>query len=130
METIDDIVFEMNIMLYSKVFDRDKFQELLIEIKERYNPRIGMLDLAYYNKVRKKEFWEKKVDAIRNSDFEMAALFRKKEILAHNLEEFKKRFKVKKSVFRFEKNYLVYLHVGNARNDDRVCKFFLLNQSL
>ncbi len=120
METIDDIVFEMNIMLYAKEFDKDKFQELLNEIREKYNPRIAMLDLAYYNMVRKKELWDKKVEAVRNSDFEVAASYRKQEIYGQNLEEFKKLFKIKKSIIRYEKSYLVYLHVGNARNDDRV----------
>jgi hypothetical protein len=95
METIDDIVFEMNIILYSREFDHIKFQELLNEIRDKYHPRIGMLDLSYFNRVRKRELWVKKVDAVRNSDFEKAASYRKLELLGQNLEEVKKRFKVK-----------------------------------
>jgi hypothetical protein len=124
METIDDFVFEMNIMLYAKDFDEIKFQELLNEIREKYHPRIGMLDLAYYNKARKKDLWDKKIGAVKNSDFEKAASYRKQEILGKNFEEFKKRFKIKKSIIRFEENYLVYLHVGNARNESMVKEFF------
>jgi hypothetical protein len=120
METIDDIVFAMNIMLYAKEFDWTKFQALLNEIREKYHPKIGMLDLVYYNKVRKKELWDKKVNAVRNSDFELAGFLRRKEILGQDLLNFKKRFNIKRSIFRFEKNYLVYLHVGNARNDKRI----------
>jgi hypothetical protein len=120
METIDDIVFELNIMLYAKEFNQARFQELLNKIREKYHPRIGMLDLTYYNKVRKKELWNNKVEAVKNSEFEMAASYRKLEILGQNLEEFKKRFKVNKSIIRYQENYLVYLHVGNAKNDKRI----------
>ena len=117
METIDDMVFEMNIMLYAKDFDTIKFQNLLNEFREKYHSKIGMLDLAYYNKVRKKELWDQKINAMRNAEFELAASYRRKEILGQDLLKFKKRFKIKRSIFRYEENYLVYLHVGNARND-------------
>ena len=124
MVTINDIVFEMNIMLYSREFDQIKFQKLLTEIRVKYHPMMGMLDLAYFNKVKKKELRAKKVNAVRNSEFEIAASYRKQEILGQNLEEFKKRFKVKKSIIKFEKNYLVYLHAGNAKNDILVKEYF------
>jgi hypothetical protein len=124
METIDDIVFDMNIMLYAKEFDKNKFQVLLNEIRQKYHPRIGMLDLVYYNKVRKKELWDQKINAVRNGEFEIAASYRRKEILGQDLIKFKKRFKIKRSIFKYEEDYLVYLHVGNAMNDRMVKIYF------
>jgi hypothetical protein len=124
MQTIDDIVFEMNIMLYAREFDKKKFQDLLNGIKDKYHPKTGMLDLAYYNKVRKKELWDQKINAVRNAEFELAASYRRMEILCQNLTKFKIQFKIKRSIFKYEENYLVYLHVGNARNDEVVKEFF------
>ncbi len=127
METAEDIVFEMNIMLYARKFDKNKFQELLNELKEKYHPKIRMLDLAYSNKIRKKELWDQKINALRNAEFQLAASYRRMEILCQNLTKFRIQFKLKRSIIRFEENYLVYLHVGNARNDGKVKVFFNYN---
>ncbi len=124
MKTIDDIVFIMNIMLYTKEFNPNEFQDLLNEVREKYHPKIGMLDFAYYDETRSKGWRHKKIDAVRNTDFDKAALYRNQEKLAEELMEFKKRFKIKKSIFTFEKNYLAYLHVGNARNDKKIKEIF------
>jgi hypothetical protein len=124
MKTVDDIVFIMNIMLYAKEFNSNEFQDLLNEIREKYHPKIGMLDFVFYDVTKSKWWRNRKIDAVRNSDFDKAASYLNQEKLAEEFMQFKKRFKIKKSIFTFEKNYLVYLYVGNARNDKKIKEFF------
>jgi uncharacterized short protein YbdD (DUF466 family) len=117
MENAVDIVFELNIMLYAKEFDQKHFEELWKRLKDNFNPRIGMLDFEKYNEITLKRAQKEKIKSIKHSNFEKAAALRQFQEECIKYVEIKNRYKIKRSIFICKDNFLVYVYIGNARND-------------
>jgi hypothetical protein len=127
METADVIVFELNIMLFAKKFDQQHFKDLWNRLRVAFNPRTGIIDFEKDNEIKLKTAQREKIMNIKNSNFEKAASLRQFQKDCIRYIEMKKKYKIRRSIFIFKDNYLAYVHLGNARNDNRTKEIILSN---
>lgn len=123
MENIDPIVEKLNKFLKDKNPDFKQFEEIIKQIKEQEKLRIRILDFEYNDEERLNHAVKEKIIAVKSYNFERAASWRDKEKEIQKYIDLKKTFKIKKSMFYFQGDYLVYFYFGNAKNDKEIKEF-------
>jgi hypothetical protein len=122
METTENLILKLNELLEGERFYRRRFDKLLNEFKELEKPKIVLIDFEYYNWEKLKFFYDKKMKFINIQDFESAARYRTLEKECQEYIDIKEGYRIKKSMFFFEKEYLFYFYIGTARHDKIVRK--------
>lgn len=120
---------EENLLKFNAILEADKFpltelDKLINQFKELPNLKFVLYDFVYYTEKLLKESKERKVASIKSAHYEMAARMRDIERTCQKHLEFKNERNIDKSMFLFENIQLIYLHFGNAKNDNLVLPFF------
>lgn len=115
----------MNELLHAGFPDNRQIGKMFEELRGRFKPVIRFIDFEYYNE--KTLLWaqERKVDALKAENYEVAGECRDIEKKCLEYVEMIKRFGIRESAFHFEDNEILYLYFGNARNDKAFKKVFL-----
>lgn len=130
METIEDLVLELNRTLKEDGYIKKKAAELIELAKNKFNVKIKMLDFAYYNELTQMCAKDEKLKSVKAQNFEYAALQRELEKKCEQFIELRKQLKVKKtSFFYYEEEFLFFFYNGKTDND-RIIKELLLDYKL
>jgi hypothetical protein len=120
MESAESIVLKMNKMLESDSFNRKEFDILFDSLKKLHNKKFKLLDFKYYNESRLKRIKKEKLSCIKNQDFEAAAKLRDLEKECRSYISIRTEYKIEKSYFYLEQNYIYYFYLGTSRNDKKL----------
>ena len=115
---------KLNLALHDDDFDAESFSNLLQHVIKNEKVRLRILDFEYFNQARLERLTREKLEAIRAKDYHAAALWRDKERKVLEYIEIKNELQIQQSGFRYEKGYLLYFHLGTARNDQAIKKVF------
>lgn len=129
METVEELVIELNKALKAEDFTKKKAADLIEIAVSKFKVKIRMLDFAYYNELTQMCAKEEKLNCVKSQDFECAASQRELERKCDQFIELRKQYKVRKTSFYYEENYLFYLYLGKTYND-RIFKELLINNRL
>jgi hypothetical protein len=117
MESAENLVLELNKLLIADQFNRREFDRLVLVIKKQFNPDIKFLDFEYFNEQRGESARREKIRNIKLQKFDIAAEWRNLELECINYIDIKTEYKIDKSIFYYDQNYLFYFYFGTARND-------------
>ena len=117
METIDELVRELNGLLKAKELPKEKATELIEEAKSKFKVKIKMLDFAFYNELTQLCAHDEKLKGVKEQKFEYAAEQRELQRKCDQFIELRKQFRVKKSSFFYEEKYLVFFYMGKTPID-------------
>jgi hypothetical protein len=92
-------------------------------IKQNSPIQIKLIDFEYFNEKRLEEAQKEKIICVQLQDFERAASNRDLESECQKYVDIKNEFKIEKSRFHFEQNYLLYFCLGTAKNDKLVREY-------
>jgi len=124
MEIIDDILTKLNTLLECDNFSLTELAGLISQLKEVLHSKFKLFDFVFYNEKLQQESKERKTASIKSAQYEMAAKMRDIELMCEKHLQFKNERNVIKSKFIYEKNHLIYLHLGNAKNDITILDYF------
>lgn len=113
---------ELNDFLESENIDIEGFNKLYQSIKHNNTVKIKLIDFEYYNEKRLEEARKEKINCVQVQEFEKAAFNRQLEMDCRKHVELKTEFKIEKSAFYYEQNYLMYFYFGTAKNDKLIRK--------
>ena len=108
---------KLNQALHADDFNEDDFVSHIKRIVEKEGVLLRILDFKYFNEKRLEYAAAEKVKAIKSRHFESAALWRDKERKVLEYIEIKNGLKIQQSGFHYDKGYLLYFHLGTAKND-------------
>jgi hypothetical protein len=123
MESAENIVLKLNEILEDDKFKRSEFDRLINQLKEEHKVKIIFLDFKYYNKYRLRLIRKEKIKNIKLQNFETAKENRDMEKDCLNYISIKTEYKIEKSTFYYEQNYLYYFYLGTAKNDKKVSEY-------
>lgn len=123
METCENIIRNLNELLEADNINMQQFDDLLKSLKELYNPRIKLIDFEFYNEESKERFSKEKLICVKLHNFDKAAYNRGLELECLKYINLKTEFEIKKSMFYYEQNYLLYFYLGTAKNDKSIRSF-------
>lgn len=129
METVEELVLEFNKTLKSDGYIKKKAAELIELAKNKFNVKIKMLDFAFYNELTQMCANDEKLKSVKEQNFEYAATQRELERKCEKFIEIRKQYKIRKTSFYYEEEYLFYFYLGKTDNE-RVFKELLLNYKL
>ena len=124
MKALEMILMELNVMLKANDFSLDEFAYLISLLKALPNFEFILFDFFSYNEKLLKEVKQAKVSNNKSSNYQMATRMRDIERNCQKHINFKNGRNIDKSTFIFENNQLIYLHFGDAKNDNLVLPFF------
>jgi hypothetical protein len=124
MESAENIALKMNEMLEADSFSRKDFDILLNRLKEVHSIKVIILDFKYYSEKLLRKIKKEKIKFIKVQDFEKAAKLRDIEKECLGYISIRKEYKIEKSAFYLDQEYLFYLCLGTARNDQKVEAYF------
>lgn len=124
MKEIQQNIKKLNKLLEATHFDLIQFENILNSINNRKSIKIRILDFDYYSKERLNVATKEKKDGLKNQNYEKAANFRDLEKKCQKHVEFKIEHNIEKSMFFYEQKYLLFLHMGTAKND-KIIKEYL-----
>ena len=127
MTSAETIVSKLNEMLDADHFDQKLFDTILKSLKDLCNPSVKLLDFKYYNEKLLRKLKKEKIRLVSIQDFENAAKIRDKEKECRGYIEIRTEYKIEKSIFYFDQNYLLFFHIGNGRNDRKIKRYLKLN---
>mgnify|MGYP001791579638 CR=1 FL=1 len=104
-------------MLNSDQFNQNEFDSLITMFKEHYKPDIKFLDFKYYNDYRRRLAKKEKMRFVRDQKFDEAAKCRILEKECMKYIEIKTEYKIEKSMFYYDQDFLFYFYLGKAKND-------------
>ena len=93
-------------------------------IKLNNTPKIKLIDFEYYNEKRLGDAKQEKIIFVQLQNFKRAASNRDLELECQKHVDLKSEFKIEKSTFHYEQNYLMYFYLGTAKNDKLVREYF------
>ena len=124
MQTLECYVTKLNILLDESELSQKKYECLIEEIIEKFNPKFSLLDFKFYNEELKQRSSKEKRKAIYKGDYELAAEKRNIERECQEHINLKMEFSVEKSMFYSSNNYLYYFNLGITENDCLVNEYF------
>jgi translation initiation factor IF-3 len=123
METSENIVLKLNELLEINHLILDEFDDLMKLFKEKHKPIIKILDFEYYNEARRESSRNSKIKNIELQKFDLAAENRELEKECINYISLKNEYKIEKSIFYYDQNFLFYFHLGTAKNDKLIREY-------
>jgi len=132
MEPSENLILKLNEMLEADFFNLEDFKNLFNKFKEEFRPKIKLLDFKYYNNYRRRIAKKAKIKCIEIQDFEGAAKFRELEKDCISFISLRSDYKIAKSAFYYDPDYLFYFYFGTAKNDKIIREFIspLINNIL
>lgn len=124
MDKAETIVAKLNEMLDADYFDESHFEIALKSLRELCNISLKFLDFKYYDEKLLRKLKKEKIRLVKIQDFENAAKLRDQEKECMGYITIRTEFKIAKSYFYQDHNYLFYFYVGNLKND-RIIKKYL-----
>jgi hypothetical protein len=124
MQTLENYVTKLNLLLDENELNQKQFECLTEEIIEKFNPKFSLLDFKFYNEELKQRSSKEKRKAIYKGDYELAAEKRNIERECQQHINLKMDFDVKKSMFYASNNYLYCFNLGITENDRLVNECF------
>lgn len=125
MDTLENIPSKLNELLETDSFDEQQFDLLVKSLKEQFNAKIGLIDFKYFNERRQYNAHKEKLKGVQSQNFEYCANQRILERICQKHIELKKLFGIKKSMFLFEKNFLLFCHCGTSKNDEVIMQYLM-----
>ena len=129
METVEELVLELNKTLKYDGYIKKKAAELIELAKNKFNVKIKMLDFAFYNELTQMCANDEKLKSVKEQNFEYAATQRELERKCEKFIVIRKQFKIRKTSFYYEEEYLFYFYLGKTDNE-RIFKELLLDYKL
>lgn len=123
MAVSENVIHELNNLLEADSFEIKQFANLYRLIKEQDTVKIKLIDFEYYNEKKLEEVKKEKIICVQLQNFERAASSRDLELECQKYVDLKKEFKIEKSMFHYEQNYLMYFYLGTAKNDKLVREY-------
>jgi hypothetical protein len=123
METTENLVLKLNELLEGDRIHRKKIGYLLGEFRKLENPKIVLIDFEYYSVERLCILKKRKIECINYQNFEEAARYRTLEKECQEYIELKEEYRISKSMFYFETEYLFYFYFGTAKIDKKVREY-------
>ena len=123
MAVSENVIQELNNLLETDSFDIMQFDIIYRLIKEQETAKTKLIDFEYYNEERLEEAKNEKIICVQLQNFEKAASSRDLELECQKYVDLKKEFKIEKSMFHYEQNYLMYFYLGTAKNDKLVREY-------
>lgn len=123
MAVSENVIQELNNLLETDSFDIMQFDIIYRLIKEQETAKTKLIDFEYYNEERLEEAKNEKIICVQLQNFEKAASCRDLELECQKYVDLKKEFKIEKSMFHYEQNYLMYFYLGTAKNDKLVREY-------
>ena len=117
METVEEIVTELNKALKTDNLSKERAVTLLEPVKGKLNIEIKMVDLTYYNESTLLRARDEKIIGVKTQNFEWSASQRNLEQECVKYIDLKKQLRIRKSMFYFEENNLLYFYLGKKSND-------------
>lgn len=129
MERVEELVLEFNKTLKYDGYIKKKAAELIELAKNKFNVKIKMLDFAFYNELTQMCANDEKLKSVKEQNFEYAATQRELERKCEKFIVIRKQFKIRKTSFYYEEEYLFYFYLGKTDNE-RIFKELLLDYKL
>ena len=124
MKSSDDIILKLNEMLEAESFNLETFETLFTKFKEEFRPKFKFLDFKYYSNYRRRVAKKAKIKCIEIQNFDGAAKFRELEKDCISFISLISDYKIVKSSFYYDPDYLFYFYLGTAKND-KIVKNYL-----
>lgn len=118
--TTTEIENELNEMLSSGKLSIRRLEELIVELAENYGIRPELLDFEYYSETRKAEMHKKKIECVKNQDFENGAIYLRHERHCDQFIELRKEENITGSCFRIDGEFVFYFCTGSSKNESRI----------
>ena len=119
----EDLIKELNNFLESESFDIEKFNKLIHSIKQNKTIKFKLFDFEYFNEKRLIEIRKEKKVFIELQIFDKAITHRHLELECQKYVDLITKFKIEKSTFYYEQNYLFYFYFGTGKNDKVVREY-------
>jgi len=123
MAVSENVIQELNNLLETDNFDIMQFDIIYRLIKEQETAKTKLIDFEYYNEERLEEAKNEKIICVQLQNFEKAASSRDLELECQKYVDLKKEFKIEKSRFHYEQNFLLYFYLGTSKNDKLVKEY-------
>jgi len=123
MAVSENVIQELNNLLETDSFDIMQFDIIYRLIKEQETAKTKLIDFEYYNEERLEEAKNEKIICVQLQNFEKAASSRDLELECQKYVDLKKEFKIEKSRFHYEQNFLLYFYLGTSKNDKLVKEY-------
>lgn len=118
MEKPEVILQELNKLVEYYQFDYAEFDFLIKVLKEQLKTVVKFLDLEYYSEARMESARRNKNAMVKIKDFEGAFEYREVERECLRYIKIKSEYRIEKSQFYYDKDYLFYFCLGTAKNDE------------
>jgi hypothetical protein len=123
MKSSENLILKLNEMLEVESCDLVAFMKLFNQFQEEFRPKFKFLDFKYYNNYRRRFAKKAKIKCIEIQDFKGAAKFRELEKDCISFISLSTDYKIIKSTFYYDSDYLFYFYLGTAKNDNKVRDF-------
>lgn len=120
MDTSQEFLAKLHLMLESEDFKSGEFLALLNEFIDRFNPKLKVLDFVYFDEERLAMLKEQKFSEVKRQNFTLAARLRDQEKQCRNYLELRKTAGAEKSMFYHDDEYLCFFNLGTCRNDTAI----------
>jgi len=108
---------KLNVFLETGNFDINAFDSFFQSMMLDYGFKFRFFDFEHYNEKKLEEAIKEQTRSVNLLHFERAASYRYLELECKKHIGLRASFKIEKSAFCYEQDYLVYFHFGTAKND-------------
>lgn len=126
---LENILSKLNAFLKDDHWDENQFDHAIKELKEQFNPKIGLIDFKYFDERRLKKALIEKRKAEQAQNFEYTCNQLYLECVCEKYIELKQQFSIYKSMFLYEKNILLYCHYGTSKNDSQIMPYIIRDEN-
>jgi len=119
---MENILLKLNGFLVADQLDIKQFERILMRLKKRLNPQIGVIDFKYFDERRLRKARREKLKGEQIHNLQYARNLQYLERVCQQYMVLKSMFDLKGSTFLFEdeKNILLYCHFGSSKNDPQI----------
>ncbi|MBI9065206.1 MAG: hypothetical protein JEZ14_24695 [Marinilabiliaceae bacterium] len=118
MKPLDKALKTLNSLLNKAYFDSTLIVEVLKVIINKWHLKIVIADFEAHDEAQLEKYREEKIKGVRSQNYTWAAQNRDLAKECQKYVTIKDHFNLNKSQFISENGYLVYLYLGNCRNDE------------
>jgi|WetSurMetagenome_2_1015567.scaffolds.fasta_scaffold497886_1 hypothetical protein len=124
MNTIKQISKVLNGLLETDKPEKRLFDEMIRSALTQHKLTLQIIDLRFYDEKRLKRLGRQKLRFIMIQDFENAASVRDLEKECSAYIDMRKEYKIVKSRFELDDEFVFYIHLGTSPNDYKVKRWF------
>ena len=124
MNTIKQISKVLNGLLEADKPEKRIFDKMIRTALTQHKLTLQLINLRFYDERRLKSLGRQKLRLIMIQDFENAATVRDLEKECSAYIEMRKEYKIVKSRFELDDEFVFYIHLGTSPNDYKVKRWF------